>query len=157
MKGETGLEIIKENNIGFYNDQGVFTISAKQFDTGRIFKFNIIENVDLSNCSAYIRILKADGKQFQGNDCVTINNDENVITVDTSVSNGNQILTASGMNKCELHIVDNSGKSLTTWNFNIYVEPRVHDGSRIESLDSWDVLDSASAKLDSMETNIKNL
>lgn len=137
------MEIIRENSLGFYNDQGIFTIPAKRYDTGRIFKFNITDlcnDVDLSECDAYIRILKADGTEFQGNECTKII-DKNTILVDTSIGNGDQILAACGINKCELHITDKSRKHLTTWNFNINVEPRVHDGNGIVSKDSWDIAD----------------
>ena len=137
------MKTISENTLGFYNDQGIFTIPAKQYDTGRVFKFNIIdscESMDLTDCNAYIRILKADGTQFQGNDCTQIA-DSSTILVDTSVGSGNQILSAPGINRCELHITDQNYTAVTTWNFNIQVEPRVHDGNHIISSDNWDELD----------------
>ena len=120
----------KINDLSFYNDQGTLIINAKQFDTGRLFSFNIIDNdepFDLSNCRVYLRILKADGTQFQGEECCSIS--KSLITIDTSVSNGNQILTCTGKNQCELHLTDENGKSLTTWTFIINVAPRIHDGS----------------------------
>lgn len=136
------MEINKVNDLSFYSDQGILTIPAKQYDTGRKFSFNIIADdtpLDLSNCIAYLRILKADGTQFQGEDCCSISG--SIITVDTSVSNGEQILTCAGLNQCEIHLRDNNGKSLTTWPFNIEVVPRVHDGSHMASIDSWDSWD----------------
>lgn len=101
------------------------------------------EPFDLTGCNVYLRIAKADGTEFQGHECCTANNSS--IIIDTSVGNGNQILTASGINKCELHIKDENGIGLTTWNFNIYVETRVHNGENISSINSYDVLDSAIA------------
>ncbi len=98
------------------------------------------EPFDLTGCNVYLRIAKADGTEFQGHECCTVNNSS--ITIDTSVGNGNQILTASGINKCELHIEDENGIRLTTWNFNIYVEARVHNGENISSINSYDVLDN---------------
>lgn len=119
------------------------TFNAKQFDTGRKFVFNIMDNdepFDLTGCNTYLRIAKADGTQFQGHECCTI--DDSNIIIDTSVGNGNQILTAPGTNKCELHIEDQNGIGITTWNFNIYVESRVHNGENISSYNSYDVLDN---------------
>lgn len=137
------LVVVRENDLGFYNDQGIFTIPAKQYDTGRIFKFNIIDicDIDLTDCEVYIRIAKPDGTQFQGHECTQIL-DNSTILVDTSIGNGNQILTAPGCNRCELNIKDQNGKILTTWSFNINVESRVHDGSNIMSLDSFDFIDN---------------
>jgi len=133
----------KINDLSFYNDQGTLIINAKQFDTGRLFSFNIIDNdepFDLSNCRVYLRILKADGTQFQGEECCSIS--KSLITIDTSVSNGNQILTCTGKNQCELHLTDENGKSLTTWTFIINVAPRIHDGSNLDSEDTWDLWDN---------------
>lgn len=135
--------ITKENDLCFYNDQGILTLNAKQFDTGRIFIFNIMDNdepFDLSDCTASLRIQKADGKQFLGKECCTI--DGSKIIVNTSIGNGNQILTANGTNECELHLENSNGITLTTWNFNINVQKRVHNGERISSLDSFDVIDN---------------
>lgn len=136
-------EIIKTNDLSFYNDQGVITLSAKQYDTGRKFVFNIVndgEIYDLSGCSVYLRMLKVDGKQFQGEECCSIEN--NQIVIDTSVGNGDQILTTVGDNICELHLTDSKGKSLTTWDFIIDVKSRVHDASDITSDISYDTLDN---------------
>lgn len=133
--------IIQTNELSFYNEYGVLTVNAKQFDTRRRFAFDIIDNdepYDLTGCKISLRIAKADGKQFLGTDCCTKEN--NTIIVDTSVGNGNQILTSSGINKCELHLEDESG-CLSTWTFNIYVEPRVHNGENLSSIDSYDVID----------------
>lgn len=142
------MDIIQENNISFSNNLGIFTIPAKQYDTGRIFKFNIIDlhnKIDLTDCNAYIRILKADGTQFQGNECTKILS-RSSISIDTSIGNGNQILTTPGINRCELHITDQNNKSLTTWNFYINVEPSVHDGSQIISTNDWDILNHYAEK-----------
>lgn len=98
------------------------------------------EPFNLSGCNVYLRIAKADGTEFQGHECCTI--DGSSIIVDTSIGNGNQILAASGMNKCELHIEDENGIGITTWNFNIRVEARVHNGENISSIDSYDTLDN---------------
>lgn len=98
------------------------------------------EPFDLTGCNVYLRIAKADGTQFQGHECCSI--DGSSIIIDTSVGNGNQILTAPGTNKCELHIEDENCIGLTTWNFNIIVESRVHNGENISSYDSYDVLDN---------------
>lgn len=98
------------------------------------------EPFDLTGCNVYLRIAKADDTQFQGNECCAI--DASSVIIDTSVGNGSQILAASGINKCELHIEDQNGIGLTTWNFNIYVEARVHNGENISSVDSYDVLDN---------------
>lgn len=120
------------------------TLNAKQFDTGRKFIFNIIENdeaFDIRGCKTYIRIQKADGTQFQGNECCKTEG-INSIVVDTSVGNGNQILTAPGTNQCELHLEDEHGIYLTTWTFNIYVEKRVHNAENLSSYNSFDVIDS---------------
>lgn len=135
------MEIIKENNLGFYNDQGIFTISAKQYDTGRKFIFNIIndyELCDLTGYSVYMRMKKADNTEFQGDECCTI--DGSKVIVDTSVGNGDQILSCPGINLCELHLTDINGKSVTTWNFIINVEARVHNCDGILSKDSWDIM-----------------
>ncbi len=137
------MNTTKRNNLSFYNEQGVLTLNAKQFDTGRKFIFHIMDHdepFDLSDCTVYLRIAKADGTQFQGRECCSINGSN--IIIDTSVGNGSQILTAAGTNICELHLEDSNGISLTTWNFNILTEPRVHDGSHISSIDSYDVLDN---------------
>ena len=126
------MEVSKTNTLSFYNDQGVLTISAKQFDTGRKFIFNIIndyELFDLTEYSVYMRMKKADNTEFQGEECCTIV--DNKIVIDTSVGNGDQILSCPGMNLCELHLTDSNGKSITTWNFIINVEARVHNGDGI--------------------------
>ena len=136
--------IIKTTDLSFYNEFGVLTLNAKQFDTGRKFIFNIIENdeaFDIRGCKTYIRIQKADGTQFQGNECCKTEG-INSIVVDTSVGNGNQILTAPGTNQCELHLEDEHGIYLTTWTFNIYVEKRVHNAENLSSYNSFDVIDS---------------
>lgn len=136
------MEVSKVNNLSFYNDQGTIVISAKQFDTGRKFIFNIsndYEMFDLTDCTAYLRIKKADGTEFQGNECCII--EDTQIIIDTSIGNGNQILAAAGSNLCEIHLTDTEGKSITTWNFVINVEPRVHNGDGIISKDSWDMMD----------------
>ena len=138
------INILKTNELSFYNDFGILTLNAKQFDTGRIFVFNIMDNdepFDLSSCEVYLRIAKADGTQFQGHECCTIN-DSRSITVNTGIGNGDQILTAAGINKCELCLKDSDGIILTTWTFNIYVEKRVHNGENISSINSYDVLDN---------------
>ena len=134
---------IKTNELSFYNDFGILTLNAKQFDTGRIFVFNIMDNdepFDLSNCTVYLRISKADGTQFQGHECCTIK-DASII-INTAIGNGDQILAANGINQCELHINDENNIELTTWTFNIYVEKRVHNGENISSINSYDVLDN---------------
>ena len=64
------------------------------------------------------------------------------VIIKTNTGNGSQILTAAGTNVCELHLEDSDGISLTTWTFHIVVEPRVHDGSNMSSIDSYDVLDN---------------
>ena len=136
--------IIKTTDLSFYNEFGVLTLNAKQFDTGRKFIFNIIENdeaFDIRGCKTYIRIQKADGTQFQGNECCKTEG-TNSIVVDTSIGNGNQILTAPGVNQCELHLEDDRGIYLTTWTFNIYVEKRVHNAENLSSYNSFDVIDS---------------
>lgn len=97
----------------------------------------------MTGCNVYLRIAKADGTQFQGHECCII--DDSSIIIDTSVGNGDQILAAPGINKCELHIEDENSIGLTTWNFNVYVEARVHNGENITSINSYDVLDSAIA------------
>lgn len=135
------MEIIKENNLGFYNDQGVLTIPAKQYDTGRKFIFNIINDYDLCDLTGYtvyMRMKKADNTEFQGDECCTI--DGSKVIVDTSVGNGDQILSCPGINLCELHLTDINGKSVTTWNFIINVEARVHNCDGILSKDSWDIM-----------------
>ncbi len=149
------MEINKVNDLSFYSDQGILTIPAKQYDTGRKFSFNIIADdapLDLSDCIVYLRILKADGTQFQGEDCCSISG--SIITVDTSVSNGEQILTCAGINQCEIHLRDNNGKSLTTWPFNIEVIPRVHDGSHMASIDSWDSWDKMKDNVYDLKINL---
>lgn len=98
------------------------------------------EPFDLTGCNVYLRIAKADGTQFQGHECCIIDNSS--IVIDTSTGNGNQILAAHGINKCELHIEDENGIGITTWNFNIYVEARVHNAENILSINSYDVLDN---------------
>jgi hypothetical protein len=137
------LNITKTNSLSFYNEQGILTLNAKQFDTGRMFVFHIMHNdvpFDLSGCAAYLRIAKADGTQFQGHECCTIEGSK--VIIKTNIGNGSQILTAAGTNACELHLEDSDGTSLTTWTFHIVVEPRVHDGSHMSSIDSYDVLDN---------------
>ena len=137
------LNIIKTQNLSFYNEQGILTLTAKQFDTGRMFVFHIMDNdvpFDLSGCTAYLRIAKADGTQFQGHECCTVEGSQ--IIISTSAGNGNQILAAAGTNVCELHLKDANDIGLTTWTFHIVVEPRVHDGSHMSSIDSYDVLDN---------------
>ena len=137
------MNIEKTNNLSFYNEQGILTLTAKQFDTGRMFVFHIMHNdapFDLSGCAAYLRIAKADGTQFQGHECCTIEGSK--VIIKTNIGNGSQILTAAGTNACELHLEDSDGTSLTTWTFHIVVEPRVHDGSHMSSIDSYDVLDN---------------
>lgn len=136
--------IIKTTDLSFYNEFGILTLNAKQFDTGRKFIFNIIENdeaFDIRGCKTYIRIQKADGTQFQGNECCKTEG-INSIVVDTSIGNGNQILTAPGVNQCELHLEDDHGIYLTTWTFNIYVEKRVHNAENLSSYNSFDVIDN---------------
>lgn len=137
------MEVSKTNTLSFYNDQGVLTLSAKQYDTGRKFIFNIIndyELCDLTGYSVYLRMRKADKTEFQGEECCSI--DGSKVIVDTSVSNGDQILSCPGMNLCELHLTDSNGKSVTTWNFIINVEARVHNGDGILSKNSWDMMDT---------------
>ena len=137
------MNIIKTQNLSFYNEQGILTLTAKQFDTGRMFVFHIMDHdvpFDLSGCTAYLRIAKADGTQFQGHECCTVEGSQ--IIISTSAGNGNQILAAAGTNVCELHLKDANDIGLTTWTFHIVVEPRVHDGSHMSSIDSYDVLDN---------------
>ena len=133
----------KTSSLSFYNEQGILTLTAKQFDTGRMFAFHIMDHdvpFDLSGCTAYLRIAKADGTQFQGHECCTVEGSQ--IIISTSAGNGNQILAAAGTNVCELHLKDANDIGLTTWTFHIVVEPRVHDGSHMSSIDSYDVLDN---------------
>ena len=104
------------------------------------FSTTIDEPFDLSNCTVYLRISKADGTQFQGHECCTIK-DASII-INTAIGNGDQILAANGINQCELHINDENNIELTTWTFNIYVEKRVHNGENISSINSYDVLDN---------------
>lgn len=137
------MNITKTCCLSFYNDQGILTLNAKQFDTGRRFIFHIMDNdepFELSGCKAYLRIAKADGTEFLGQECCTINGSE--ITINPAVGNGSQILTAAGINICELHLEDADGTTLTTWNFNINVEKRVHNGTNMSSVDSYDVIDN---------------
>lgn len=137
------MNITKTSNLSFYNDQGILTLTAKQFDTGRIFAFHIMDHdtpFDLSGCTAYLRIAKADGTQFQGHECCMVEGSQ--ISINTSVGNGSQILAAAGTNICELHLKDENDVTLTAWTFHIIVEPRVHDGSHMVSIDSYDVLDN---------------
>ncbi len=137
------MNITKTCCLSFYNDQGILTLNAKQFDTGRRFIFHIMDNdepFELSGCKAYLRIAKADGTEFLGQECCTINGSE--ITINPAVGNGSQILTAAGTNICELHLEDADGTTLTTWNFNINVEKRVHNGTNMSSVDSYDVIDN---------------
>lgn len=137
------MNITKTCCLSFYNDQGILTLNAKQFDTGRRFVFHIMDNdepFELSGCKAYLRIAKADGTEFLGQECCTINGSE--ITINPAVGNGSQILTAAGTNICELHLEDAKGITLTTWNFNINVEKRVHNGTNMSSIDSYDVIDN---------------
>ncbi|MCH5257266.1 MAG: BppU family phage baseplate upper protein [Lachnospiraceae bacterium] len=151
------MEINKINDLSFYNDQGILTIAAKQYDTGRKFSFNIVsddEVIDLTKSRVYLRMLKADGTQFQGEECCTI--DGNIIIVDTSISNGEQILSCAGLNKCEIHLTDEAGKSLTTWTFNIEVIPRVHNGDHIDSIDSWDMWDQFEGMICNFELKLDN-
>ena len=160
------LEISILNELSFYNDKGVLVIPAKQYDTARKFQFvitDIYSEIDLSDCSVYIRVLKSDGKQFQSSDCCLVS--ENVVTIDTSLSNGDQLLTSPGENIGELHFTDSEGKELTTWSFIIMIKERVHDGSTIDrdSLNSWDKLDEiannnnkTNARMDKLETRFNN-
>ena len=144
------MEVAKVNTLSFYNDQGVLTISAKQYDTGRKFIFNIVNDYELCDLTGYIvslRILKADKTEFQGSECCSIEGSK--VIIDTSVGNGDQILTSSGSNLCELHLTDKDGKSVTTWNFIINVEARVHNGDGILSKNSWDMMDT-------IETTVKD-
>lgn len=137
------MNITKTSCLSFYNDQGILTLNAKQFDTGRRFVFHIMDNdepFDLSGCKVYLRIAKADGTEFLGQECCTINGSE--ITINPSVGNGSQILTAVGTNICELHLEDENGITLTTWNFNINVEKRVHNGNNLSSINSYDIIDN---------------
>ncbi len=137
------LDVTKTNDLSFYNDQGILSLSAKQYDTGRKFVFNIVndyELCDLTGYSVYLRMLKADDTQFQGEECCTI--DGSKIIIDTSVGNGDQILSCAGKNIGEIHLTDSEGKSLTTWDFIINVMPRVHNGDHIDSDDSFDSLDN---------------
>lgn len=137
------MNITKTSCLSFYNDQGILTLNAKQFDTGRRFVFHIMDNdepFDLSGCKVYLRIAKADGTEFLGQECCTINGSE--ITINPSVGNGSQILTAAGTNICELHLEDENGITLTTWNFNINVEKRVHNGNNLSSINSYDIIDN---------------
>ncbi len=147
------MELNTTKDLSFYNDQGILTIPAKQYDTGRKFSFRLIADdapLDVANCRIYLRALKADGTQFQGEECCMIH--DGLVTVDTSVSNGDQLLTCAGTNQCEIHLTDNEGKSLTTWTFHIEVAPRVHDGTHIDSIDSWDAWD----KMENAVVDIQN-
>lgn len=147
----------KTNTLSFYNDHGILTLQAKQYDTGRRFIFHIMDNdepVILENSRIYLRMQKADGTQFQGEECCIISGD--TVTVDTSVGNGNQILTCVGKNQCELHLTDGSGASLTTWNFILNVAPRVHDGTHIDSVDSWDSWDNMKDAVDNITDKIES-
>ena len=137
------MNITKTSCLSFYNDQGILTLNAKQFDTGRRFIFHIMDNdepFDLTGCMVYLRIAKADGTEFQGGECCST--DGSKIIINPAVGNGSQILTAAGTNICELHLEDANGITLTTWNFNINVEKRVHNGNNLASTDSYDVLDN---------------
>lgn len=141
-------ELVKE--LSFYNDRGIITIPARQFDVGRIFKFVIVDNhseIDLTGASVYIRVLMPDGTQFQSTECCRIE-DANTVIVDTSVGNGTQLLSVAGINICELHFSYNKGTQenpefleLTSWEFHILVKERVHDGSSITDKETWDKLD----------------
>lgn len=149
--------VVKTNDLSFYNDYGTLTLSAKQYDTGRKFKFRIMNDLipfDLSNYSCYLRAKKADGTEFQSEDCCVI--DGCTITVDTSLGNGNQLLTAVGFNLCELHLTDYEGISLTTWTFAIDVEKRVHNGDNLNSVDSWDRLDAVLKIREELDEHLEN-
>lgn len=154
------MELKLSKDLSFSNENGTLTIPSKQYDTARIFEFTLLQDdgeftVTLPACEVYLRILKADGTQFQGEECCYISqndNGEDVIIIDTSIGNGNQILTAPGINKCEIHLKDTgTKKELTTWDFNIFVKERVHDGKIMASSNSWDGIDEmkkASEKID---------
>lgn len=138
------LEITMPNDLSFYNEKGNLVVSAKQYDTARIFEFNIVDRyseVNLTDCDVYLRVLRSDGIQVQFSECCSIN--DTIVTVDTSIGTGKQLLTSPGDNKCELHFTNRiSGKELTTWTFYILVEERVHDGTEIDiSGSGWDRLD----------------
>lgn len=147
-------DIIQKSTLSFNNSQGVVVLTAKQFDTGRKFIFNIVnddEPYQLDNCAVYLRILKADGTEFQGQECCTIADNE--IIVDTSVGNGSQILSSVGKNVCEMHLMDlESEKTLTTWDFIINVDERVHNGEKLQSTDSWDKLDETIKDIEKVES-----
>lgn len=151
------MEVLQINNLTFHNDQGIITLSAKQYDTGRKFIFNIIDNdkpFDLNDCTVYLRMLKADGTQFQSEECCLIQN--NSIIIDTSISNGSQILSCSGLNICELHLLGEEGKSITTWDFVIDVSKRVHNGDGIASIDSWDAWDKIKQDVNDIKDMLHN-
>ncbi len=136
------MNTTKQHCLSFYNDQGILTLNAKQFDTGRIFVFDIMDHdepFNLTGCSASLHIQKADGTQFQGEDCCII--DTTKITINPALGNGAQILAADGVNVCELVLKDSEGLTLTTWDFHINVLKRVHNGENLRSSDAYDILD----------------
>lgn len=137
------MNITKSNNLSFYNEQGILTLNAKQFDTARTFVFHLMDNdepfVLPEDCTASLQIQKADGTQFQGEDCCIIEGSK--ITINPALGNGQQILAADGINICELVLKDSKGGILTTWNFHINVLKRVHNGENLKSSDAYDVLD----------------
>ena len=137
------MKITKSNNLSFYNEQGILTLNAKQFDTSRTFVFHLMDNdepfVLPEDCTASLQIQKADGTQFQGEDCCIIEGSK--ITINPALGNGQQILAADGVNICELILKDSKGGILTTWNFHINVLKRVHNGENLKSSDAYDVLD----------------
>lgn len=96
----------------------------------------------------YLRMLKPDKTEFQGENCCSIVDNE--IVIDTSVGNGEQILSCAGKNICELHLTDMDKKTLTTWDFVVDVCKRVHNGDAITSTDEWDELDRMKQELDDL-------
>ena len=149
--------VVKTNDLSFYNDCGTLILSAKQYDTGRKFKFRIINDFvpfDLSQYSCYLRAKKADDTEFQSEECYII--DGCTIIIDTSLGNGNQLLTAEGLNLCELHLTDYEGISLTTWTFAIEVVKRVHNGDNLNSEDSWDRLDAVLKIREDLDKHLEN-
>lgn len=101
------MDINREYDIGFYNDTEVVHIPCKQYATGCVFDFYIINKeglpVDLTGYSISFYESKADGCFIEENDDVLDypNGDyNNVVTLTTN----EQMTAAVGTNTCELRV-----------------------------------------------------
>lgn len=116
------METTREAELGFYNDSGISTFSAKVGDTARSFIFKIADCTLTAGCIAIMYIVYPDNKYILKSD-LKIDVDNQLIISDCTYGD-DSIFRVAGKYNCELQIIEDS-KFATTWKFVITVEDSV--------------------------------